>query len=130
VRITAQLIRAADSSHLWSNTYDRELKDIFAVQDEIAAAVVRQLKVSLLGGELPMRSAATSLEAYNLYLKARFLFDQHTEQSMAKAVEYYEAALAIDPAYAEGWPDWPRLNRCVLTKPIWTTRSARPQPER
>jgi TolB-like protein/Flp pilus assembly protein TadD len=103
VRITAQLIRATDSSHLWSNTYDRELKDIFAVQDEIASAVVRQLKVALLGGQLPMRSAATSLEAYNLYLKARFLFDQHTEQSMAKAVEYYEAALAVDPAYAEGW---------------------------
>jgi len=103
VRVTAQLIRATDSSHLWSNTYDRELKDIFAVQDEIAAAVVRQLKVALLGGELPARSAATSLEAYNLYLKARFLFDQHTEQSMAKAVEYYEAALAIDPVYADAW---------------------------
>jgi adenylate cyclase len=103
VRITTQLIRASDSSHLWSNTYDRELKDIFAVQDEIAAAVVRQLKVALLGGQLPVRSAATSLEAYNLYLKARFLFDQHTEQSMARAVEYYEAALAIDPVYAEGW---------------------------
>jgi adenylate cyclase len=103
VRITAQLIRAADSSHLWSDTYDRELKDIFAVQDEIAAAVVRQLRVALLGGQLPMRSAATSLEAYNLYLKARFLFDQHTEPGMAKAVEYYEAALSVDPAYADAW---------------------------
>lgn len=103
LRITAQLIRAADSSHLWSNTYDRELKDIFAVQDEIAAAVVRQLKVALLGGQLPVRSAATSVEAYNLYLKARFLFDQHTEQSMAKAAEYYEAALSADPAYADAW---------------------------
>ena len=103
VRITAQLIRAADSSHLWSQTYDRELQDIFAVQDEIAAAVVRQLKVALLGGELPARSAATSLEAYNLYLKARYLFDQHTDQGMAKAAEYYQAALAIDPVYAEAW---------------------------
>ena len=103
VRITAQLIRTADSSHLWSNTYDRELKDVFAVQDEIAAAVVRQLKVALLGGELPARSAATSLEAYNLYLKARYLFDQHTDQGMAKAAEYYQAALAIDPVYAEAW---------------------------
>ncbi len=103
VRITAQLIRTADSSHLWSNTYDRELKDVFAVQDEIAAAVVRQLKVALLGGELPARSTATSLEAYNLHLKARYLFDQHTDQGMAKAVEYYKAALAIDPVYAEAW---------------------------
>jgi TolB-like protein/Flp pilus assembly protein TadD len=103
VRITAQLIRAADSSHLWSDTYDRELKDIFAVQDEIAAAVVHQLKVALLGGKLPARSAATSLEAYNLYLKARYLFDQHTDQSMAKAAEYYQAALVIDPVYAEAW---------------------------
>jgi adenylate cyclase len=103
VRITAQLIRVTDSSHLWSNTYDRELKDIFAVQDEIAAAVVRQLKIALLGGELPIRSAATNLEAYNLHLKARYLFDQHTDQGMAKAVEYYAAALAIDPLYAEAW---------------------------
>jgi TolB-like protein/Tfp pilus assembly protein PilF len=102
-RITAQLIRASDSSHLWSNTYDRELKDIFAVQDEIAAAVVRQLKVALLGGELRTRSAVTNLEAYNLHLKARYLFEQHTDQSMTKAVEFYEAALAIDPAYAEAW---------------------------
>ena len=103
VRVTAQLIRTADSSHMWSNTYDRELKDIFAVQDEVAAAVVRQLKVALLGGQLPTRSPATSLDAYNLYLKARYLFDQHSEDGMAKSVEYYRRALARDPVYAQAW---------------------------
>ena len=72
VRITAQLINAADSSHQWSETYDRELTDIFAVQDEIALAVVHQLKLALQRmTRLPARSTTTNLEAYNLYLRGR-----------------------------------------------------------
>ena len=61
VRITAQLIRTADSSHVWSETYDRELTDVFAVQDEIASAVVAQLKLRLLGGRLPTRSTKRTM---------------------------------------------------------------------
>ena len=88
---------------MWSTTYDRELIDIFTVQDEIAAAVVRQLRVALLGGKLPSQSATTNVEAYNLYLQARYLSGQHSLESMEKAVHLYERALAIDPAYAEAW---------------------------
>jgi TolB-like protein/thioredoxin-like negative regulator of GroEL len=103
VRITAQLIKAADSSQLWSETYDRELTDIFAVQDEIAAGVVRQLKVTLLGGELPARKTTASVEAYNLYLQGRYMYDRHGEQDMARAAGLYRQALAIDPSYAAAW---------------------------
>ena len=71
LRITAQLIRAADSSHLWSETYDRPLDDIFAVQDEIAAAVVAQLKLKLLGAA--PKAKATDPKAYALFLQARQL---------------------------------------------------------
>ena len=69
VRITAQLIRAADGTHLWSQTYDRKLDDIFAIQDEIAADVVKQLKVTLLGAAPTARK--TDPQAYALYLQAR-----------------------------------------------------------
>ena len=82
VRITAQLINTADSSHQWSETYDRELTDIFAVQDEIALAVVDQLKLALLNDDLPARSTTTSLEAYNFYLQGRHFSNQaHREES-------------------------------------------------
>jgi TolB-like protein len=103
VRITAQLIRASDSSHLWSETYDRELTDVFAIQDEIATAVVQKLKVTLLGGKLPARSTTASLDAYSLYLQGRYLFDRHGREDMEKAVSLYRKALELDPSYAPAW---------------------------
>jgi TolB-like protein/lipoprotein NlpI len=97
VRITAQLIDARTDRHLWSETYDRSLDDIFAVQDEIAAAVVAQLKVSLLG-EAP-KTRTTDPKAYALFLQARQLFRQATADSFAQAVELSQQALAIDPNF-------------------------------
>lgn len=105
VRITAQLINTANSSHQWSETYDRELTDIFAVQDEIALAVVDQLKLALLSDKLPAHGTTTSLEAYNLYLQGRHFSNQLTENSLARAAEFYEKALAADPGYAEAWAE-------------------------
>jgi TolB-like protein/class 3 adenylate cyclase len=105
VRITTQLINAADSSHQWSETYDRELTDVFAVQDEIALAVVRHLKLALLNRNLPARSSTTSLEAYNFYLQGRHFSNQTTEKGFAKAAEFYAKALAADPDYAEAWAE-------------------------
>jgi TolB-like protein/lipoprotein NlpI len=101
LRITAQLIRAADSSHLWSETYDRELDDIFAVQDEIAGAVVEQLKVELLGGAPKAR--ATDPKAFALVLQGRELAHQFTAAGSEQAIALYRQALAIDPAYAAAW---------------------------
>jgi TolB-like protein/Tfp pilus assembly protein PilF len=105
VRVTAQLINVADSSHQWSETYDRELTDIFAVQDEIALAVVDRLKLALLNDGLPARSTTTSLEAYNFYLQGRHFASQTTEKGLAKAAEFYAKALDADPGYAEAWAE-------------------------
>ncbi|HQR25348.1 MAG TPA: hypothetical protein PK163_11215, partial [Steroidobacteraceae bacterium] len=101
VRITAQLIRASDSSHLWSETYDRKMTDVFSVQDEIAAAVVAQLKVTLLGAAPSARK--TDPRAYALYLQGRELEFQYSTASLEQAVALYKQAVAIDPSYAPAW---------------------------
>jgi TolB-like protein/Tfp pilus assembly protein PilF len=103
LRITAQLIRASDSSHLWSQTYDRKLTDVFAVQDEIAAAVVDQLKVTLLGAAPKAR--VTDPKAYGLFLQARAVSRQYSAEALQHAVKLYKQALAIDPSYAPAWND-------------------------
>jgi TolB-like protein/lipoprotein NlpI len=103
VRITAQLIEARSDTHLWSHTYDRTLDDIFAIQDEIAASVVEQLKLTLLGSAPQM--TATDPEAYALYLQARHLGNRVSEETMAKAVTLLKQSLAIDPDYAVAWDE-------------------------
>lgn len=95
VRITAQLISTADGYHLWSESYDRNLEDIFAIQDEIASAVVAQLKITILG-ETP-KSRQTDPQAYALYLEARHTHRQMTADALKKARALYEQALQIDP---------------------------------
>jgi adenylate cyclase len=101
VRITAQLIKTDDGYHLWSESYDRTLNDIFAVQDEIAAAVVAQLKVTLLGGT-PMVDE-TNPETYELYLRANDYFNRGLgDPSIVIAAELYEQVLEIDPAFVLG----------------------------
>ena len=101
VRITAQLIEARSDTHLWSNTWDRELDDIFAVQDEIAAAVVEQLKITLLG-EAP-KAKEVNPEAYALFLQGRQLRRQSTREGFEQAITLFQQALAIDPNYAAAW---------------------------
>jgi len=100
-RITAQLIDARTDTHLWSETYDRRLDDIFAVQDEIAAAVVARLKVELLGK--PPKAKAIDPEAYALYLQARQLARQRTAAGFEQAIELFERTLAVEPEYAPAW---------------------------
>jgi len=101
VRITAQLIRADDSSHLWSETYDRSLDNIFAIQDEIAAAVVAQLKVTLLGTAPTVQEV--NPEAFSLYLQARHLGRLGNVENDRQSEELFNQALAIDPEYAAAW---------------------------
>jgi TolB-like protein/Tfp pilus assembly protein PilF len=101
VRITAQLIRAGTDTHLWSQTYDRKLDDIFAIQDEIAADVVKQLKVTLLGAVPTART--TDPEAYALYLQAKQLGRQFTAEAFRQSDALYRKVLAIDPRYAPAW---------------------------
>jgi len=101
VRITVQLIKADDGYHLWSETYDRTLENIFAVQDEIAVAVVDALKITLLG-EAPVTEVVNP-DAYALFLQGRYFYGIRTEQNWQKAAEAYQAAIDIDPTYAAAW---------------------------
>ena len=101
VRITAQLIEASNGFHLWSKKYDRELDDVFKVQDEIALEIANQLQISL-GEKQPLakpREQTQSVEAYQLYYKGRSLFYQRG-LSLFEALECFKASLAIDPDYA------------------------------
>jgi TolB-like protein/Tfp pilus assembly protein PilF len=101
VRITAQLIRAGTDTHLWSQTYDRKLDDIFAIQDEIAADVVKQLKLTLLGAAPKART--TDPEAYALYMQAVQLGRQRTAEAFQQSNALLHKVLAIDPRYAPAW---------------------------
>jgi len=101
VRITAQLIEARSDTHLWSETYDRQLDDIFAIQDEIAATVVEQLKITLLGAAPKVQK--TNPEAYALYLQARHLGRLNSTEGREQSSALYRQALAIDPDYAGAW---------------------------
>ena len=101
VRITAQLINASTDKHLWSETYDRNLDDVFAIQDEIAGKVVDELKVTLLGAAPKART--TDPKAYSLYLQAVQLGRQATAEAFPKSDALYRQALAIDPRYAPAW---------------------------
>ncbi len=104
VRITAQLINAVDGFHLWSETYDRDLNDIFAVQDDIAASVAGTLKLRLLGDHTPEPGEKeVSVEAYNAYLQGRYFSSRRRKEDLEKAVRYFEQALQIDPNYAQAW---------------------------
>ncbi len=107
VRIAVALIKSGDGANVWSETYDRELKDIFAVQSEIAGAVAKQLKVALLGNNgqtAPLATAATpsnqNIEAYNALLQGNFYYNRRTAEDTRKAIGYYEEAIRLDPRYA------------------------------
>ena len=106
VRITAQLIDVETDSHLWSETYDRKLDDIFAIQDEIAQAVVDALKVQLLepGEASPKAPRETNTDAYLLYLRGRHTYDLARDMDdndlVSRAIDQFESVLELDPDYA------------------------------
>ena len=101
VRITAQLIAVAGGTNLWSERYDRELTDIFAIQDEIARAIVDVLKVKLVSKDQPiLRRQTSNLAAYQAYLEGRFQFEQYTPASLTRSRQYFERAIQLDPDYA------------------------------
>ena len=102
--MTAQLVRADTGYHLWSETYNRELHDIFEVQDDIANAVVQALQIKLAGGELSRRKGGTqNLESTEWYLRARSALYQHTRSSIDAASEYLDEAIKLDPSFGVAW---------------------------
>jgi len=117
IRITAQLIEARSDTHLWSETYDRALDDIFAIQDDIAGIVVAQLKATLLGET--RRGREPDSEAYALSLQARYLGRLGTAEGHEQSIALYQQALAIDPHFASAWADLARnyINQAGLFRP-------------
>jgi len=103
LRVTALLVRADNGYHLWSETYDRQLDDVFKLQDEIATAVVKSLKVSLLEGKPPSENLTVSSKAYMLYLQALALINQGSEDDTLKAYAYLKQAVSVDPKFALAW---------------------------
>jgi adenylate cyclase len=106
IRITAQLVNASSGYHLWSQTFDRTLEDIFAVQDEIAVEVTKALKVALLGEQVQAaesHSAVTNSDAYTEYLKGRYAFKRNTMEGALEAIDHYRRAIDLDPGMAPAW---------------------------
>ena len=125
VRITAQLVDATSDSHLWSETYDRELKDIFAVQDDIARSVVKEMRATLMGGQTSSPASAevtaevqaavkgrsNNAEAYRLHLQGLFFLNRDTAVDVGKAIDFFQGAVQLDPDYAQAWAS---LSFCYL----------------
>jgi len=106
IRITAQLVKVDDGFHLWSETYDRELTDVLSVQDEIAGAVVKELKVTLLGEKTPAHatnSLTGNAEAYNAYLQGLFFWNKPGPDNRSRAADYFEQAVNLAPDSALAW---------------------------
>jgi eukaryotic-like serine/threonine-protein kinase len=124
VRISVQLVKVADSSHLWSGTYDRTMDDIFAVQDDIAQSVVKELRLAFLGEEADAEASGRARaevaraakgrgadpEAHRLHLLARHLLDRDSREDVAKGIEYLKQALALDPEFALAWAELGRAH--------------------
>jgi adenylate cyclase len=122
LRVTAQLIRADTGYHVWSETYDRQIDDIFKVQDEIAEAVVKALKLSMLAGQLP-QFPTQNAEAHNLLLQGRFFGRRNNKEDRERAIDYYVRALALDPNSAQGWA-WLATAYTVQAASGWSERDA------
>jgi TolB-like protein/DNA-binding winged helix-turn-helix (wHTH) protein/Flp pilus assembly protein TadD len=103
VRITAQLVDGKNSVHAWSQTYDRDLTDIFGVQDDIAGAVAEALHAQLTGEQNPRSGQTTSAVAFERYLQGRYFFNRRGEADLALAKQYFEQTLETDPNYARAW---------------------------
>lgn len=102
LRITAQLINVEDGFHLWSERYDRDIDDIFAIQDEIALAITEKLKVTLLDNDrqLLTKSHTQNTTAHNLYLKGKFEWNKRNKEGFLKSIDYYNQAIQEDPQYS------------------------------
>ena len=103
LRVVAQLISAADGYHLWSKTYDRELKGVFSLEDELARAIVQALKPKLVPAAALVQQSTSSSEAHDLYLRGRYFWNQRNKEAFSKAAALFEQAIAVDPGYALAW---------------------------
>jgi hypothetical protein len=105
IRMTAQLVSTVDGYRLWSETYDRELEDVFRVQEEISRAIAQALQIKLTGDRTARRvkPQTTNIDAYNAYLLGRHHWYKRTEAGLRRAITHFEQAVQLDPAYARGY---------------------------
>jgi adenylate cyclase len=103
VRVTAQLIDVPTESHLWSEKYDRELDDIFKIQDEIAGNIAQALKVRLVSTQESGRRQTENMEAYTLYLRGRALWNKRSKEGVLQAVNLFQDAIKMDPSYSRAY---------------------------
>ncbi len=116
IRITTQLIRVSDGFHMWSETYDRELVNIFAIQDEITAAIVSELRLRLTDQAQVTSSTTSSAEAYQEYLKGRYFWNLREKENLYLAIERFERAIELDPTYYDAWIG---LGESWVLLPVW-----------
>lgn len=102
VRITTELVQTSDMTHLWAESYDRDVSDVLTIQSEVATKIAHSLELALRRPAAVL-GATTSASAYDLYLRGRFFRDQATEESGRKAIEYFTRAIAVDPNYARAY---------------------------
>jgi TolB-like protein/Flp pilus assembly protein TadD len=124
IRVNVQLINALTDAHLWADTFDRKLTDIFAVESEIAKTIADTLQAKLTGSEKTAMSKkpTENAEAYELYLKGRHFWNRRTEADIRKALEYFQQAIAKDPSYALAYAG---LADCYAILPAYTNGSPR-----
>jgi len=103
IRISAQLVNVENGYQLWSETYDRQLEDVFAVQDEISRSIVEALKLQLGGAASQLVAPTKNLDAYTTYLKGRFHFNKFSEPALKKALDLFQTALLQDPSFARAY---------------------------
>jgi adenylate cyclase len=103
IRIAAQFVSVESGYHIWSETYDRQLEDVFAIQDEISRAIVDALKLQLVDHRTDPVVPTTNMDAYNLYLKGRFFFNKFTESGLRKGLDFFQQALMRDPGFARAF---------------------------
>jgi TolB-like protein/Tfp pilus assembly protein PilF/predicted Ser/Thr protein kinase len=121
IRVTAQLINAANGYHLWSERYDREMADVFAIQDEIAEAIASALKLKLSGDSVPARRHTPELPAYEEFLKARHFLRKGAPESLKRGRECLEHAIALDPEFAIAYAE---MAACVREAAGWQMETA------
>jgi TolB-like protein len=121
LRITAQLVDCVDGYHLWSETFDRELDDVFAIQDDISRSVARALGVALGFGEVAPKGSTRNLEAYDLYLRAQSLERLLVPAELRRAAELFRLALTLDPEFALAWSG---LARSLMMTAVYSPEMA------
>ena len=122
LRVTAQLVKASDGYHLWSQRFDREMTDVFAIQDEISQAIVEKLRLRLSGDRPLVKRHTENMEAYHLFLRGRHCVLRMTPESLMKGKEYLEQAIAVDPDYALAYAGIAEF--CFFTS-LWSFRHPR-----